>query len=159
MATDYLLEIDGIKGESKDKKHKETIEINSFSWGLSQSASFYGGGGGGAGKASFQDITFTTQANKTSPLLANRCATGEHIKKATLFVRKAGKEQLDYYKIVLEDLIVTSFQNSGGGGDIPSESFSLAYAKIKYEYQEQDEKGAIGGPVPFTYNIKENTVG
>jgi len=29
-ATDYLLSIDGIKGESQDDKHKDTIEIASL---------------------------------------------------------------------------------------------------------------------------------
>jgi hypothetical protein len=32
-ASDYLLQLDGIKGESQAHKHKETIELNSFSFG------------------------------------------------------------------------------------------------------------------------------
>ena len=36
MASDYLLEIDGIKGESSDKAFKEAIELESFSWGAVQ---------------------------------------------------------------------------------------------------------------------------
>jgi len=36
-ASDYLLKIDGIKGESTDLNHK--IEISSFSWGVSQTGS------------------------------------------------------------------------------------------------------------------------
>ena len=67
MASDYLLEIEGVKGESQDDKHKETIEISSFSWGLSNAGSFQSGGGGGAGKANFQDIHFTTTVSKASP--------------------------------------------------------------------------------------------
>ena len=93
MASDFLLEIDGIKGESKDKKHKETIEVESFSWGATQPGSFASGQGGGAGKVTFQDIHFTSTVNKASPLLAKACATGQHIKKAVLFVRKAGGTQ------------------------------------------------------------------
>ena len=59
MASDYVLKIDGIKGESTDSKHKDEIEIESFSWGATQPGSFASGGGGGAGKVSFQDIHFT----------------------------------------------------------------------------------------------------
>ncbi|HEV3436619.1 MAG TPA: type VI secretion system tube protein Hcp, partial [Gemmata sp.] len=56
MASDYLLEIDGIKGESQDDKHKDTIEISSFSWGATNAGSSSSGSGGGAGKVSYQDV-------------------------------------------------------------------------------------------------------
>ena len=59
MASDYLLELDGIKGESLDEKHKDKIEIDSFSWGVSNDGNMGRGGGGGTGKANFQDLHFT----------------------------------------------------------------------------------------------------
>ena len=34
--TDYLLELGGVDGESKDEKHKDQIEILSFSWGATR---------------------------------------------------------------------------------------------------------------------------
>src|SRR3954471_6625325 len=107
MASDYLLEIDGIKGESKDDKHAGTIEISSFSWGATNSGSSASGTGGGAGKVSYQDIHFTTSVNKSSPLLMLACASGQHIKKAVLFVRKQGGDQQEFYTITLEDVLVS----------------------------------------------------
>jgi type VI secretion system secreted protein Hcp len=156
MASDYLLEIDGIKGESQDKKHKDTIEVESFSWGASQPGSFASGSGGGAGKASFQDLHFTSTVNKASPLLAKACATGQHIKKAVLFVRKAGGAQEDFYSVTLEDVLISSYQSGGHGGStaLPTDQFSLNYAKIKFVYQPQDSKGKLGGAVPFEYDLK-----
>ena len=131
MASDYLLELEGIKGESSDKKHPGTIEIDSFSWGVSNAASMSSGSGGGAGKASFSDLSMMTNTCKASPLLMLACATGQHIKSAKLFVRKQGTEQHDYYVITLTDLLVSSFQTSGGGGSqAPTESFSLNFTKI-----------------------------
>ena len=50
MAFDAFLKIDGIEGESTDKTHPGEIEIQSFSWGVSNTASGGAGGGGGAGK-------------------------------------------------------------------------------------------------------------
>ena len=67
MASDYLLEIDGIKGESNDDKHQGTIESRPFSWGETQRRSHASGGGGGAGQGRFQDLHFTTRVNKSSP--------------------------------------------------------------------------------------------
>jgi type VI secretion system secreted protein Hcp len=159
MASDYLLEIEGIKGESSDKKHPGTIEIDSFSWGVSNAGAHAAGGGGGAGKASFQDLHFTTTVNKASPLLMLHCANGAHIKKAVLFVRKQGGEQQEYYKITLEDLLVSSYQSGGsaGGGSIPVDQFSLNFTKIKFEYAPQDEKGKLAAHIPATWNVKTNT--
>jgi type VI secretion system secreted protein Hcp len=156
MASDYLLEIDGIKGESQDKKHKDTIEVESFSWGASQPGSFASGSGGGAGKVAFQDLHFTSTVNKASPLIAKACATGQHIKKAVLFVRKAGGSQEDYYSVTLEDVLISSYQSGGHGGSnaLPTDQFALNFAKIKFVYQPQDAKGKLGGAVPFEYDLK-----
>ena len=96
MAADFLLMIDGIKGESIQDKHKDEIEIESFSWGATQQGAHGGGGGGGAGKVSFQDLHFTSRVGKHSPLLVKACATGQHIKKALLTVRKSGGSQEEY---------------------------------------------------------------
>jgi type VI secretion system secreted protein Hcp len=158
MASDFLLEIDGIKGESSDSKHKETIEIESFSWGVSNPGSFASGGGGGAGKASFSDITIMMRAGKSSPEIFKACATGKHIKKATLFVRKSGGDQSDYYVIKLEDVLVSSYQSSAANGAnaLPMETLSLNYAKIEFNYSPQKPDGKLDSPVIAKYNLKEN---
>src|SRR6478736_324536 len=77
-ASDYLLELDGIKGESKDEAHAGAIEVSSFSWGVTNSTTL-GGGGGGAGKATFKEFTITKKTDASCPELFIRCATGEHI--------------------------------------------------------------------------------
>ncbi len=160
MASDYLLEIDGIKGESADHKHKETIEVSSFSWGMSNAGSMGSGGGGGVHKASFQDLHFTTHVNKSSPVLALSCASGKHIVKATLFVRKAGEDPQDYYKIIMEDVFVSSWQSGGSsGGDLPSDQFSLNYAKIEFDYCVQTAKGKLDPPIIFKYDLKAGKKG
>ncbi|WP_020475104.1 Hcp family type VI secretion system effector [Zavarzinella formosa] len=157
MASDFLLEIDGIKGESKDDKHKDTIEIASFSWGASNSGSQGSGGGGGTGKVSFNDLSLTGQVSKASPLLFLACANGQHIKKATLYVRKSGGDAQDFYKISMEDLLVSSIQHSDStGGGIPQESFSLNFAKVKLEYFEQKPDGSLGGATTFGWDVKAN---
>ena len=156
MASDFLLEIDGIKGESKDSKHKDTIEVDSFSWGISNAGSHASNTGGGAGKASFQDIHFTASVGKGSANLALSCASGKHIKKAVLFVRKQGDKQQDYYTLTLEDLLVSSYQSgdAAGGSSIPTDQFSLNYAKIKYEYKPQKADGSLDAALTMSFDIK-----
>ncbi len=156
MASDYLLELDGIKGESLDEKHKDKIEIDSFSWGVSNAGNMGRGGGGGTGKADFQDLTFTKQTDKASPLLVKAAASGEHIKKAVLTARKAGGKggQVEYFKITLEDVMVSAFTTGGnaGGSSIPVDSFSLNYTKLKYEYLPQKADGSLEGAIIAQYD-------
>ena len=156
MSSDFLLEIEGIKGESTDHKHAGTIEIESFSWGASNPGSFAGGGGGGSGKVTFQDIHYTSRVNKASPLLAKACATGQHIKKAVLFVRKSGGDAQDYYKMTLEDILVSSYQSGGSSGSntLPVDQFSLNFAKIEFAYSPQKDDGKLDAPVIFKYDQK-----
>jgi len=157
MATDYLLEIDGIKGESKDHKHPNTIEIESFSWGNVNAGSAATGSGAGSGKVHFQDFHATTQVSKASPRLMLACANGEHVKKAQLFVRKQGEGQQDYYVVTLEDLIVSSYQSGGSTGSqhLPTDQFSLNFAKIKFEYKSQKDDGSLEAPVTHGYDLKQ----
>jgi type VI secretion system secreted protein Hcp len=158
MATDMFLKIDGIKGESKDHKHKDEIQIESFSWGLAQTGAFGAGGGGGAGKVSVHDVSVTKMVDKCTPELMIHCCNGKHIKEAFLYFRKAGENPLEYLKIQMEDLLISGVQEAGhGGGDLLSESLTLNFAKFKVIYQEQDEKGKPqGGPVTMGWNVKAN---
>jgi type VI secretion system secreted protein Hcp len=155
---DAFLKIDGIDGESADSKHKGEIELLSFSWGETQSGTFAHGGGGGAGKVAMQDIHFVSKVNKASPKLFLSCASGEHIKKATLTCRKAGKDQQEFLKYTLSDVLVSSYQIGGSshGDSIPVDQVSLNFAKIEIEYKEQLATGALGGTVKAGWNLKEN---
>ena len=156
-AVDYFLKIDGIEGESHDTKHGKEIDLESWSWGESQSGTHSGGGGGGAGKVSMQDFNFVMKVNKASPKLLKACATGEHIKSAVLTCRKAGKEQQEFLKITLSDLLVSSFQTggSGGSGIVPTDQISLNYAKIEYEYKAQKPDGNLDGAIKAGYDLKQ----
>ena len=120
MAVDYFLKIDGIEGESLDEKHKGEIEIESFSWGLTQpGGSSVGGGGGGGGKAQFRDISFVALISKASPKLFLACASGTHSKSAVLTVRKGGEQQMEFDTMTLEDVLISSYQQ--GSSQAPTQ--------------------------------------
>src|SRR5947209_12910397 len=155
---DYFLKIEGIDGESADAKHKGDIQLESFSWGETNSGSHSSGGGGGAGKVSMQDFHFVMTANKASPKLMLACATGEHLKKAVLTCRKAGKDQQEFLKVTMSDLLVSSYQTGGSGHSdiVPTDQISLNFAKIEWEYKEQKADGTLDAPVKAGWNLKAN---
>ena len=162
MAFDAFLKLDGIKGESQDHKHKGEIDIESFSWGASQTGSSHTGGGGGAGKVDVHDIHFVKKIDSSTPLLFVKCAAGEHIKEANFVVRKAGGEQLEYLKYKFTDVLVSSVMpqgtaHTGGGDEIPTEGLSLNFAKVEIAYQPQGSDGkAQGGPILGGWDVKAN---
>jgi type VI secretion system secreted protein Hcp len=160
MASDIFAKLGDIKGESLDDKHKDEIEVLSLSWGVSNSGSMGHGSGGGEGKASFSDLSFMHTVDKASPVLMQNCATGVHLKEATITHRKSGKGQQEYLIVKLNDVIVTSVQNSGssGGGDT-TESVSLAFAKVNIEYKPQKADGSLDAGVFFKYDLKAQKEG
>lgn len=156
---DYYLKLDGIEGESQDHKHKSEIEVESFSWGENQTGGMASAAGGhGAGKVSMQDFHFVMKVNKSSPKLLLACASGEHIKKAVLTCRKAGKDQQEYLKYTFTDVLVSSFQTGGSahGDVVPTDQISLAYSKMECEYHEQKPDGTLGGAITAGWDIKAN---
>jgi type VI secretion system secreted protein Hcp len=155
--SDYFLKIDGVQGEATDDKHKNEIDVLSWSWGESNAATFGSGGGGGAGKVQMQDLHFTMKVSKASPVLMLSCASGKHIAKAELFARKAGGAQEEYMKFTLSDVMVSSYQTGGSGGDVvPVDQVALSYSKIEMEYKPQDAKGAMGSPVKAGWDRAKN---
>ena len=153
-AVDYFLKIDGIDGESKDDKHKGEIDIQSWSFGASQSGSM-AGGGGGAGKVSMQDFSITKSMDKSSPKLFEALATGKHLKEVKLVLR--GSSSVEYLTVTLTDVMISSYSTGGSSGDDrPTESVSLNFAQIKMSYVEQDASGRAGAAVEFGWDLKTN---
>jgi type VI secretion system secreted protein Hcp len=86
------------------------------------------------------------------------CANGKHIKEGIVTFRKAGEHPLEYLKIKLSDILVSSINHSGGaGGDLLAESLSLNFAKFQAAYQEQLADGKGGTPDEIGWDVKANT--
>jgi type VI secretion system secreted protein Hcp len=154
MAADTFAKLGDIKGESLDDKHKDEIEVLSFSWGVTNSGSMGYGSGGGEGKASFHDLSFTHKVDKASPVLMQACATGVHLKDGTITVRKAGKGQQEFLVIKMNDIIITGVTHGSSGGDGASENVSIAFAKVAVEYKPQKADGSLDAGIHFKYDLK-----
>lgn len=158
MATDFFLKLDGIEGESTMKGHEKEIDVDSLSYGLSHPAQVgVGGKGLSGGKTSFGEISFTKQTDKSSPKLFQACGSGTHIATAVFSGQKqTGGASLVYFKVTLNDVIVTSFQNSGANGSLLHEALSFAYSKIQFQYVEQGSKGASAGQNMAGFDVLTN---
>jgi type VI secretion system secreted protein Hcp len=159
MSESIFIKIDGIKGESLDKHHKDEIDVLSWSWGVENTAGGggSGGGGGGAGKAQFEAFSFTHVIDAASPELMKLCATGKHVKQAVLTTHRAGKGHSDFLVITLHDVRVSSVMLDADP-DMRVESVELNFAKVEYIYTPQTPKGSAGTPVRFGFDLKTNKV-
>lgn len=159
MAVDMFLKIEDppIKGEAQDDKHKDEIDVIAWSWGLSNSGSAHTGGGAGAGKAHVQDISITKWVEKSTPELVLSTANGQHHKKATLTVRKAGTTPVEYLKIHLSEVLVTSLSTGGSGGeDRLTENVTLNFREYEIEYTPQKPDGTPEASVKTGWDIAAN---
>lgn len=155
MASDYFLKLDGIKGETKDSKHKDEIDLISFSWGINQTGSATAGGGAGAGKAVATDFEVAMPVNRASPLLFSACVTGKHIASGTLSVRRVSKEQAEYLKFKFTDIVITGYQESGNvEEEKPLDVVRFNYAKIEMSYAPQKPDGSLDIPVTGNFDFK-----
>jgi type VI secretion system secreted protein Hcp len=152
VAADIFAKLGDIKGESLDSKHKDEIEVLSWSWGVTSPVSL-AGSGAGLSRAHFNDLSFTHKIDKASPKLMQACATGVHLKEATITHRKAGKGQQEFLVIKMNDVIITALAEADGG-DSSTETVSLAFAKINVEYKPQKADGSLDAGIHFKYDLK-----
>jgi type VI secretion system secreted protein Hcp len=161
MATgDAFLEFTGkgsFKGESQDKTYKDAIQIHSYSWGASNQGSSAYGSGSGTSKVSMSDISITKTVDKSSPLFMQSCAAGTHIDKAILHVREAGDDPQEYLTLELNEVLISGYSLSGGGGgDKPMESAQLNFSSYTMKYRPQKADGTLEAGSPIGWHLKEN---
>lgn len=155
MAVNAYLLIDGRPGPSTSKQ--DAIDILSFSFGASQTAVFGPGASGGesrAGRADVGNVTIMKVLDKTSPLLFDDCVTGNYLKKVDIIYDKPmGDSQEDYFKIHMENALITSIQLSGSNEN-PTESISFAFAKVKVSYNPESD-GKLSGFIDKGFDVEK----
>jgi type VI secretion system secreted protein Hcp len=158
-SAEYFLKIDGVNGESGKKGYEKQIEIDSFSWGASQSGGASVGGGSGVGGVTMNDFHFTIKMNSASPVLMVACATGKHYPKAILTARKAGGTQQAYLTWTMSDCMITAYNTGGNNGadTVPTDSFSLSFKKIEVSYKPQNADQSLGTAVPGGFDLNTMT--
>jgi len=163
MAIDVYLQIDGIKGESQDDKHKDWIEVTGIHWGIHQprSATASTGGGHTAERVEISEISFSKLADLSSPILAQTCAMGRTIPKAKVeFFRADGDgARVKYFEIELENVLIGMVNPHLGGDDsYLSETINLKFSKIKWKYSQQRIGGGGGGNTAGGWDLAANKV-
>jgi len=151
-AGDMFLSVKGavhgqINGEAQDDKHKNEIEVLSWSWGMQGKPSL--AGGVASGKATIRELRIVKKVDKASTAMMSALRTNEVIKEAVLTLRKTGKTPLEYLKITINQGRIVSLEieaGDTGGGSTLVERVSFSFNKIEVEYTPQGGDGQpLGG--------------
>jgi type VI secretion system secreted protein Hcp len=139
-----------IQGEAQDQKHKNEIEVLSWSWGMQGKSSL--GGGTASGKATMRELRIVKKLDKASTALMSALRTNEVIKEGVLTIRKTGGSKLEYLKITINDGRVMALDVEAGddkGNSNLVERVSFSFNKISVEYTPQGGDGLPQGATTF----------
>ena len=158
MPSDYYVQIQGVNGESQAQDMSGWIEVDSYSFGASNPADV-GGKGLSAGKCSLSDFSFTCALDSASYQILKNLYAGTHIQQVEFKGKKAGGGNTTYVYIdvIMTNCYITSHSTGGGSTGVPSQSVSLAYEKIEFQYWTQDtSSGATQMAGNATFDIGQN---
>jgi len=158
-----FIKFDDVAGECTDVNHVDWIEMQSWSHGFSQPASpVRGSSGSTTGMANHADFNFSKYVDSATDDLIGACWKGYQYKTVTAQIYKSdgGNEPIKYLEIIMNEVIVSSYNISGGGDGLPVESYSLAYGKVQYSYDPKDKEDGTQsmGVQPIVADLKENKV-
>ena len=158
---DSFLQLDGVPGEATDDKHKDWIEILSYSHDMMQpvSSTKSSAGGASSGRSQHGDFQITKYVDKASPKLYESVSNGKAFGKAKIEVCRAGGSQVKFLEVTLEEVMISSVSlgstgHSKNGDELPTETVHLNYGKIEWTYTQQKRKdGSGGGNVTGKYDL------
>lgn len=162
MASDVYLQLDGIKGESGDAKHKDWIEVVAASWGAHQPKSEVVSTAGGhtIGRCEIDEVSISKLVDCTSPKLMELCAAGKTLPKAKLeFMRADGDGgPIKYYEVNLENVLVCHMNQTHAGTGLLLDQIGLKFTKIKWQYTQQKIGGGTAGSTTGGWDLATNKV-
>ncbi|MBS7813324.1 Hcp family type VI secretion system effector [Roseococcus pinisoli] len=155
-----FLKYGAVKGETTQVTHKDWIEISSFQFGVGRGISMGVGGGSKreASAPSVSEITLTKTMDKASPLIFKEAIGGKAVEvKIELTQTDNNGKHVAFQKYILTDTLISGYSISSGG-DRPSESLSLNFAKIDSEYLSIDDKFAATTTGHVVYDIGKSVL-
>jgi len=161
--SNMYLQIDGIKGDSTNAAHKDWIELESYSHGVSQpvGASWSAQGAHAGSIAQHSEFSFAKRLDSSSPTLCLYCCKGSAIKKVVFEISRPLGDQTTFMKYTFTDCIVSGISTSGSASEadpVPMEQVSIRYSKIEWEYTPTDTKGKKQSAVKASWDVSKNTV-
>jgi type VI secretion system secreted protein Hcp len=139
-----FLKLANIPGESTDEKHKDEIELLSFSLGfVNDWLQARGAGASSSGAGVCDALTLTKNIDRASPGLLAAAMTGRHIPQGVLSFTTGGQVSQDYYILTMREIFVTSVrQADSSGGSRVVEQITMMARTYDFLYRAQQSDGS-----------------
>jgi type VI secretion system secreted protein Hcp len=166
MSVDMFMKLKGkrsgdIKGEARDKVHKDEIDVLKWNWGMS--ASIDSGSGLRTGRANVQNFTFTKYIDKSSPVLISALLNNEELTEATLTCRRVGVGGGDAIEFLVikfsKGSVAKIARNADHDADMLTEDITIAFQQCDENYTEITDKGKEGAHVSASFDIADFSTG
>lgn len=144
-----------IEGESLVRGHEKEINVTSF--GQEGSSCDMASGGAGQGNCKVTTSSFAFDMNISTAIIGLRRALykGTHLAKVEISFNRRGANPVEYYKIVLADVLVSKITDATNGTtNVNQVQFSAS--KFFWTYIPQTATGAPGTPVSFGWDSQNN---
>lgn len=136
-----------IKGEGTTQGHEDDIDVSGWSWGISANTAI--GSTAATARHSYKHLVVIKGIDSASTGLLSALVSNDEVREATLTLRKAGGEALDYYQMTLNNARIVSVDVDIGVDGRPVERIAFAFTKIDIEYKRQQGTGLGGGVCSF----------
>ncbi len=150
-----------INGTSSVDEHKDWIPVDSMQMGVGRGISVSGTAKDReVSNPSMSEISFSKVTDISSTDLWMQATCGKSLGDCEIhFMQTGGADvkQQPYLIIILTEAIVSSYSMSSGG-ERPSESFSINFTKISYQYNEFDGAKVTTGTAKI-WDLKNNAKG
>lgn len=151
------MKIEGVVGDVTADGYEGWIDVSHVQEGMTQNIEVGGVGGGTSGKVNISDTVISKVLDRTSPVLRQKLVGGKEIPSVIISLVRTGADKIEeYFRITLEEVYLTSVSMSGSGSDLPTESVSCAYNKVRWEYTPYDSKGGKGSPIVVGWDVAKN---
>lgn len=153
------LDLPGIAGECLLKGYENKIECLSFSHAVAmQMTSDTSNRERTSGKPNVQEFTLSKYMDQSSPSLNQACCEGRKIGDATIMIgRNEGGTVMPLMIYTLKDAMISSVSAASSGGDKPSETLTLNFTAIQWDYTAQNADSTKQGTAPGKWDMKTNT--
>jgi len=148
------------KGDVDTTQYKEWIMCHSFQFGSGRgigSATASGGNRQGS-HASVSEVTITKSLDPASLHLWRDSLDGKLNTTVDFAFTRADKDNSEYLHVTLTDTGVSGFSLTSGG-DRPSESISMNFAKIEFKDIKVGVDGVAATPFAVNYDLTKQTAG
>lgn len=142
-----------IKGESTAQGHVDDIALSGWSWGAQAGDSV--GYGARTAKRQYRPLVVSKSIDAASVMLLSALATNDEVKQATLTMRKAGGEAVDYYTLKLGGARILDIAYDVDDQGATVERVEFTFTRFDVEYQGQDAAGGGGGGIAFSDEVLE----